>query len=255
MKNIPISAGIVTYNNEMEIGQCLKTMMTYTKGLNLEIYVYDNHSTDRTLSIIRREFPSVHVIENEDNRGFGYGHNQIVRHVHSKYHMVVNPDIEFTPDIVRRLAEFLEHYPEVGMVTPKIKNLDGTEQFLPKRDPKFSYVILSKFKGLEFYRDEYTAKNHIFKKPTKILSSTGCFFMVRTDVYRKNQGFDERFFMYFEDADFSRRVRQKDAIVFYPNGFVYHAWKRGNTRSIKGMRIFLTSMAKYFLKWRRNAIW
>lgn len=74
--------------------------------------------------------------------------------------------------------------------------------------------------------------------------------MVRTDVFRKANGFDERFFMYFEDADLSRRIRKKAAIVFYPNVYVYHAWKRDNTRSFKGIRIFLISMVKYFWKWK-----
>lgn len=74
--------------------------------------------------------------------------------------------------------------------------------------------------------------------------------MIRTTIFKEQQGFDERFFMYFEDADLSRRVRKKADIVFYPNTFVYHAWKRDNTRSLKGIKIFLTSMVKYFWKWR-----
>ena len=74
--------------------------------------------------------------------------------------------------------------------------------------------------------------------------------MVRTDIFRKANGFDERFFMYFEDADLSRRIRKKASIVFYPNAYVYHAWKRDNTRSLKGIRIFLISMMKYFWKWK-----
>ena len=245
-----VSAGIVTYNNVSEIISCLNSLIETTKGMNVEIYVLDNHSSDNTVSVIRKYFPRVHLIESSENLGFGRGHNEILKRISSEFHMVVNPDIQFTPEVVSKLTAFMCRYPEVGIVTPKIRNADGSEQFLPKRDPKFSYVILSKFRPFYFFRDEYTRADKVFNKPTRILSSTGCFFMIRTDMFRKVNGFDEQFFMYFEDADLSRRVRKKSAIVFYPNAFVYHAWKRDNTRSFRGIKIFLISMLKYFWKWK-----
>ena len=245
-----VSAGIVTYNNVSEIVFCLNSLIETTKGMNVEIYVLDNHSSDDTVSVIRKYFPRVHLIESSENLGFGRGHNEILKRISSEFHMVVNPDIQFTPEVVSKITAFMCHYPEVGIVTPKIRNADGSEQFLPKRDPKFSYVILSKFRPFYFFRDEYTRADEVFNKPTRILSSTGCFFMIRTDMFRKVNGFDEQFFMYFEDADLSRRVRKKSAIVFYPNAFVYHAWKRDNTRSFRGIKIFLISMLKYFWKWK-----
>ncbi len=245
-----VSAGIVTYNNVSEIISCLNSLIETTKGMNVEIYVLDNHSSDDTVSVIRKYFPRVHLIESSENLGFGRGHNEILKRISSEFHMVVNPDIQFTPEVVSKLTAFMCRYPEVGIVTPKIRNADGSEQFLPKRDPKFSYVILSKFRPFYFFRDEYTRADEVFNRPTRILSSTGCFFMIRTDMFRKVNGFDEQFFMYFEDADLSRRVRKKSVIVFYPNAFVYHAWKRDNTRSFRGIKIFLISMLKYFWKWK-----
>lgn len=245
-----VSAGIVTYNNVSEIISCLNSLIETTKGMNVEIYVLDNHSSDNTVSVIRKYFPRVHLIESSENLGFGRGHNEILKRISSEFHMVVNPDIQFTPEVVSKLTAFMCRYPEVGIVTPKIRSADGSEQFLPKRDPKFSYVILSKFRPFYFFRDEYTRADEVFNRPTRILSSTGCFFMIRTDMFRKVNGFDEQFFMYFEDADLSRRVRKKSVIVFYPNAFVYHAWKRDNTRSFRGIKIFLISMLKYFWKWK-----
>ena len=245
-----VSAGIVTYNNVSEIISCLNSLIETTKGMNVEIYVLDNHSSDNTVSVILKYFPRVHLIESSENLGFGRGHNEILKRISSEFHMVVNPDIQFTPEVVSKLTAFMCRYPEVGIVTPKIRNADGSEQFLPKRDPKFSYVILSKFRPFYFFRDEYTRADEVFNRPTRILSSTGCFFMIRTDMFRKVNGFDEQFFMYFEDADLSRRVRKKSVIVFYPNAFVYHAWKRDNTRSFRGIKIFLISMLKYFWKWK-----
>lgn len=245
-----ISAGIVTYNNSKEIVPCLSSLIKYTKDMDVEIYVQDNGSQDDTVDIVKHQFPQVHVLESEENKGFGRGHNSIMDMIESDYHLVVNPDIVFTEYTVEKLYSFMEKNPRVGQVTPKILNDDGTEQFLPKKDPTFAYVILSKFPPFKHYRTEYTRANEVLNKPTKILSSTGCLFMIRTELFKNLKGFDERFFMYFEDADLSRRVRKKADVVFYPKAAVYHGWKRDNTKSLRGIRIFLTSMVKYFWKWK-----
>ena len=250
MKMNKISAGIVTYNNAKEIVPCLSSLIKHTADLDLQIYVFDNASQDDTVFIIKNQFPQVHVIESEENLGFGKGHNRIKDEIQSEYHMVVNPDIVFTENVVQKLYGFLEKYSRAGQVTPKILNEDGTEQFLPKKDPTFAYVIMSKFPPFRHYREEYTRAKEEFKKPTRIMSSTGCLFMIRTALFKKLNGFDERYFMYFEDADLSRRVRKYADVVFYPNACAYHGWKRDNTKSIRGVRIFLTSMIKYFWKWK-----
>ena len=74
--------------------------------------------------------------------------------------------------------------------------------------------------------------------------------MVKTESMKKIRGYDERFFLYFEDADLSRRLRKYGKIVYHPGMYVYHAWKRDNTHSLRGACIFLTSMVKYYRKWR-----
>ena len=143
MKESTLSAGIVTYNNSAEIADCLSSLIEYTQGINLQIYVYDNQSKDDTVEIIHRRFPQVHVIEGEANRGFGYGHNRIIEAVDSDFHMVVNPDITFTENVVQKLAVFMARYGQVGQVTPMIKNPDGSEQLLPQ---KRSHICLCDFK-------------------------------------------------------------------------------------------------------------
>lgn len=245
-----ISAGIVTYNNAKVIMPCLSSLIQYTREMDIDIWVYDNASSDDTVLLIRSKFPGVNIIENDDNRGFGYGHNRILAHVDSDYHMVVNPDLRFTPGLVKRLCGFLKKNPRVGIVSPKIMNADGTEQLLPKRQPCFAYCVLSKFPGLRSLRTEYTRGDEFFERPTACANTTGSFFIIRTALMKKLEGFDERYFMYFEDADLAKRVSMTHAVVFYPGVALYHDWKRDNTRSMRGIKIFLTSMVKYMLKWK-----
>ncbi len=245
-----ISAGIVTYNNAEVILPCLTSLIAYTQDEDIDIWIYDNASSDETLALIRESFPQVHIIENEDNRGFGYGHNRIMDMVDSKYHMVVNPDLRFTPRVVQRLTAFMARNPRCGMVSPKILNPDGSEQLLPKRQPNLAYCVLSKFPGLHGLRTEYTRGNEVFDRPTTCANTTGSFFIIRTALMKALGGFDERYFMYFEDADLAKRVSRESAVVFYPGVSLYHEWKRDNTRSMRGIKIFLTSMLKYMWKWK-----
>ena len=251
MTGTELSGAIVTYNNEATIEKCIQSVLEDAKDMPFRLYVYDNGSTDRTLSIVE-SFPEVTLIKSEKNRGFGQGHNAVLDMLDSDVHFVINPDIVIPEGakVFRKLSAFLKKNPQVGIATPRICFESGEEQLLPKRDPNIRFVILSKFPFFHRYRDMYTMADKTFLKPERIDSSTGCFFAIKTDVMKEVGGFDPRFFLYFEDADLSRRVRQTRTIVFYPGTFVYHGWKRDNTRSLRGIRIFLASMAKYLWKWR-----
>lgn len=251
MKKLHVTCGIVTYNNADIIEKCIGTLLEYTKGCSIRIYVYDNHSSDGTVELIQKKFKQVRIIAKKSNKGFGYGHNRILQSLpQADYHIVVNPDIMVDTDVVTQMAEYMEANKNIGILIPKVLNTDGTEQFLPKYQPNFKYVIMSKFKHWKHYRDIYTRKNDQIKEPVKCENISGSFFMIRRSLVEELHGFDERYFMYFEDADLARRANQKADLVYNPNVYVYHAWKRDNTGNIRGICIFLKSMLKYALKWK-----
>lgn len=245
-----ISGGIVTYNNEHIIRECIQSILEDTKDCLFQLYIYDNCSEDRTVQIIKKEFPQVILFEGKKNIGFGQGHNQIVRKVRSDLHVIINPDIFLKDHVISRMAEYMQEHEDIVQLTPEIRNLDDTIQYLPKLDPNFKFVILSKFKPFRYYRRIYTMEDVTITEPTEVMSSTGCFSMVRTKIFKQVHGYDRRFFLYFEDADLSRRLREYGKIVYHPGICAWHAWKRDNTGSFHGMRNFLTSMWKYYRKWR-----
>lgn len=249
MEDIKVSGCIVTYNNEDTIEKCVASLLTYTKDVKFKLYISDNCSTDSTLDIIESKFPDVQIIRNKDNGGFGYGHNQVLPKIVSKYHFVINPDIYVESDTISELVRYMENHQDAAMITPRIDNIDGTQQYLPKRTPTIRYLILSKLPLLKHYRKEYTREMENFTEPTEVDFCTGCFFCIRTKIFRELQGFDKRFFMYFEDADLSRSVRQKSKIIFYPMANVFHEWHRENTRKLRGILRWASSMIKYFSKW------
>lgn len=251
-RKVKISAGIVTYNNIASIIECITLLLKHTAHDDFSLYIYDNHSSDTTVEMIKEKFPNVKVLCGSKNKGFGYGHNQILKKVHSDYHVIINPDIYLKTDVISQMAQYMEKHPDIVQLTPEIRNIDGSIQYLPKRDPSFKFVVLSKFKPFSHYRSVYTRSDEVISEPVRIASSTGCFSMVKTETMKKINGYDERFFLYFEDADLSRRLRKYGKIVYHPGMYVYHAWKRDNTRSLRGICIFLQSMLKYYVKWKKG---
>ena len=136
-----ITGSIVTYNNARTIEKCIESVLKQTAGkdYDFKLYVYDNGSEDDTPMIIQKKYPEVTLVCSSQNRGFGYGHNAIIKKVKSDYHFVINPDIFMDRDAIGFLAKELEKDDTVGLATPKILNSDGTEQFLPKYCPTMSF--------------------------------------------------------------------------------------------------------------------
>ena len=253
--NYKISACVVTYNNSSCVKTAVSSVVENTKKKELCMFVCDNCSTDNTLDTLK-DIDSLNLIKLDKNVGFGKAHNAVLGKIDSKYHAVINPDIRVDYDVLSDLADYLDEHPDAVMVTPKILNDDKSEQHLPKRTPTFKYVFLGRLgsviKPLAKYREIYTRSNEQITEPCEIDFCTGCFFLIRTEVFKKLNGFDDNFFMYFEDADLARRAKQYGKVMFIPNHTVTHLWERASAKSIKYLFIHLISYFKYMLKWRRS---
>ena len=253
MKDYKVSGCIVTYNNKDKISRTIESLLEYTKGVDFELYVVDNNSTDGTPQFIKERFPQVTVIESGENKGFGAGHNKVLAFLNSKYHIVINPDIIIRDNAVEKIVEFMDNNKDVGVVSPKICFPDGREQILGKRNPHLKYLIASRMrdeKNPSKLLREYAMLDCDLTKVTDIDVATGCFVVFRTEIFKKLKGFDQKFFMYFEDFDIARRANKISRVVFYPDATIYHVWGRESKRNMKLMMIHIKSMFRYFLKWK-----
>lgn len=243
-----ISASIVTYNSSDVIANLLDDL----KDCQIDdVVVVDNNSSDDTTHIVSEEYPWVKLITSKKNLGYGGGHNIAIRKVESDIHFIINPDIKVNNEQIHSMVSFMETNPDVVLMCPKVLNNDGTEQFLPKRNPRLKYLI-GGFFGINHLRDEYTMKKSVFLKPTEIDFCTGCFMTCKTSCLKECGGFDERFFLYFEDADLSRRMKKLGKVVYNPHSTVVHGWKRENGRTLRGVLRFLCSFYKYKRKWKNE---
>lgn len=248
-----VSGCIVTYNNAHCIEETISTLLEHTKGVDFSLTVVDNGSSDGTVELIEERYPQVRVIRSPSNVGFGAGHNTVRDGLDSDYHCVINPDISVKSDVVSDMAEYMDKNPDIGMLSPKICFPNGRPQILGKRNPKLKYLIASRLRNEKEpgrLLREYAMLDEDLTVARDIENATGCFMFFRTSVFKQIGGFDERYFMYFEDCDITRMTAKVSRAVYYPYVTVYHVWGRESKKNMKLMLIQTRSMFSYFLKWR-----
>ncbi|MBR3968039.1 MAG: glycosyltransferase family 2 protein [Clostridia bacterium] len=245
--DVLVSAAIVTYNDIDCVPTAVESVLKNTKKYPLKFYVIDNNSTDGTADLIEKSY-KVSVIRQNKNLGFGAGHNIALGQQLGKYHFVINPDISFDSDVISDMVDYFENNSDVIMAMPKILNLDGTEQKLPKERPTFKRLFLGRL--FSSVRSEYVWANKQITTPTEIDFCTGCFFCIRTNAFEKLGGFDERYFMYLEDADLALKAKQLGKVMILPQFSVTHMWERECTKSLKYLILHIISGFKFLFKWR-----
>ena len=242
-----VSASIVTYNDINRAPATVDSIVKNTKKYPLTLYVVDNASSDGTADFIEKSGQAT-VIKNTDNVGFGAAHNVTLKEQLGKYHFVINPDITINSDVISDMVDYFESNPDVAMAMPKILNFDGSEQKLPKERPTFKRLFLGRLS--DKIRAEYVWADKQITEPTEINFCTGCFFCIRGDVFKELGGFDERYFMYLEDADLALKAKSKGKVMMLPQFEVTHAWERESSKSFKYLFIHIISSFKFLLKWR-----
>lgn len=249
-----ISVSIVTYNNENEIRDVLNSIEKSDCIDDIDIFVIDNCSKDKTLEIVRNEYPNVRIIRSPKNGGYGYGHNKAIRESESEIHYVINPDVKFGSSILNEITQYMEKNQDVILATPRLNDEEGRLMFPPKREPRLRYLIsrFLPYKGIaKKYCDEYTEKEKTSTStaPFEIEICSGCFMAMRRNKIVQLHGFDENFFMYFEDFDLSHRARRIGKIMYLPDISIIHEGKREGHRSEIARKYLIDSMKKYFNKW------
>ena len=250
MDNVKISAAMVTYNGGDKPAAAVASILARCGRYPLDFYIIDNNSSDDTLNRLK-SYEGIKVIKLDKNVGFGAAHNKAADLIESDYHFVVNPDITVSSDVFADMADFMEANPDVVMAMPKILNTDGSEQLLPKARPTFRRLFLGRLS--KKVRAEYVWANKDMSSPCPIDFCSGCFFCIRTSAFKSLGGFDERYFMYLEDADLTMRAKSMGAVYFLPDIAVTHLWSRESAKNIKLFFIHLVSCVKFLMKWRHSA--
>ena len=251
-----ITACIVLYLNDTKT--LSKTIDSFLNTqLDIKLYLIDNSPTDILRNITKDS--RVEYIFNNANIGFGAGHNVAIKKIfkdESDYHLVLNPDIYFEKGTLENISNFMEENKNVGQIMPKVLYPDGNLQYLCKKNPKpfdlflrrFSPNFIQSFFSKRMNEYEYRDKDYE-KIMYDIPYLSGCFMFFRTTILEQIGLFDDRIFMYIEDADITRRVLKIAKTAYYPYAVIYHNFEKGSHKNWKLTWYSVHGAFVYFNKW------
>ncbi|MBN4071247.1 glycosyltransferase [Crocinitomix catalasitica] len=207
-----LSVIIVNYNVEFFLEQCLNSVIKAMQHVDGEIFVVDNHSIDGSVEMVKEKFPDVHLIANNDNRGFSKANNQALELAKGEYQLLLNPDTIVEELTFKEVVDFMDAHADAGGLG--VKMIDGKGNFLPEskrglptpRDAFYKIFGLSRIfpKSKRFGRYHLSFLDENETHEIEILS--GAFMLMRKEALDKVGLLDENFFMYGEDIDLSYRI-------------------------------------------------
>ena len=227
-------------------------------GLAVRVVLIDNGGDAVSLSAAQGTFLDANiecsVLTGHGNIGYGRGHNLWIDMVEGDYHLVLNPDIDTAPDALDRALDFLDAHPEAGLLTPHIGDEGGGTQYLCRRFPAIFDLFARGFlparvrqffrKRLARYEMRDVINDHDIVWDPPIVS--GCFMLFRTEVLKKLNGFDPRYFLYFEDYDLSLRTHDVARIAYVPAVRVIHHGGGASRKGFVHIRMFAASAFKFY---------
>lgn len=265
-----ITASIVTYNHHLlDFEPVLRSLFASPVDA---VYVIDHSDTMLELKAELQEFAR-RVLKGEPglkekadngfrliylphrNNGYGGGHNVALREAiksGSTYHLVVNPDVWFGPEVMPKLIKYMDEHTDVGQIMPKVLFPNGEIQRLAKLLPTpwdmFSRLCMPN-RLIKRRNTMYELQQSGFTKILNVPYLSGCFMFLRMAALEDTGMFDEQFFMYAEDIDLTRRIHQKYKTLYYPCATIYHTFTRGSRKSLRLLRIHIVNIILYFNKW------
>ncbi len=216
-----VSVVIVSFNVRGFLENLIASLNRSLEGLDSEIVVVDNTSDDDTVEYLKKNFPSVRLIENRVNVGFGRANNQGVKASTGEYLLLINPDAIVTESTIKEMLAFSESHPEAGASSCKVLNADGTLQKTCRRGFPTPWVAFTKLFGLStlfpktklFGRYNLTYLNP--EEDHEVDAIGGSFMFIPRRVFDEVGGFDEDYFMYGEDIDLCYKIKRAGHKVYY----------------------------------------
>jgi hypothetical protein len=264
---------IVNWNTRDLLRKCLQTVYASTSSISYEVVVVDNASEDGSAEMVEREFPLAQIIKNKKNHGYPAANNQGLRTLRfptpgstivsgtPRYALLLNPDTELPPRALDDLVVFMDNTPEAGVVGPKLILPDGSLDLACRRSFPSPEVSFWRMTGLSrlFPRSRLFGRYNLTYLPAdetaEVDSVVGACMAVRASAIYKIGLMDEKFFMYGEDLDWCKRIKEhgKLKVIYYPKVVVKHVKRAASRQSEQAKFEFVRAMLLFYNKHYRQS--
>ena len=244
---------IVLYNPNLDkLILLLNKIRKYNS--NIKIFLIDNSTKKNKLN----EFSdSIIYIKNRKNIGYGKGHNISIKKCLDKgikRLFVINYDIDFTSNIFLEMTDYMSVHKDIGLMMPRVLSKNLNDQFLPKIQPNFLSIFKRKINNFTkvFFKkfiSDYEGRLLNTSLNYKVTNLSGCFLLFNLELLKSDAYFDNRFFLYFEDCDLSRKLYLNYNLILFNNSSIIHDYYSGANREFKLLFLFLKSYFIFFNKW------
>lgn len=243
LEDTDIVVVVVNWNTKELLRQCLDSLRACRESLRLSVVVVDNGSTDGSADMIEAAYPETRLVKNPMNMGFAKANNVVFGlYPACSYFLLLNSDATVTPEVIRTLLRFLKAHDDVGAVGPALRLPNGQFQmggagWGPRASCSFNtFFLLSRmnrrFRGLFIVQEHYEGR----REPVEVDWLAGACMMIRTKTLAQVGFFDERYFVYGEDAEWCWRARAKGwRLAYLPQVFATHHY-RGSMVESSSMR-------------------
>lgn len=243
MNKTDLTIAIVSYNTRDYLRTCLASVYESRLGrYKIEVYVYDNASTDGSAEMLRHDFKQVKTIAGPENIGFAAANNVILHKSNSRYCLLLNSDTKLNPDTLKKMIEFMDSVPSAGVSTCKLLLPSGKIDPACHRGLPTPWAALTYLLKIEkvFPKSRLFGQYHLgyedFNSTHEIDIPSGAFFMVRSRILEEVGYLDEDYFMYAEDIDWAYRIKTSGYKVFYNPEVICLHYKKQSGRSNSNIR-------------------
>jgi len=256
MKPMTLSVIIVHYKVQEKLFNCLESIFNLKPNVNFEVVVVNNDEKDGLKKNLKRKFPYVNYIKAKKNLGYGGGNNLGVKYSKGEYLFFLNPDTELLPDALESLLEFIKNKNNIGAVSPLLldennePNYVQGSQFVTSLRAIFALSIINKIFPNNIVSRKFFLKDWGQNKPRRVDVFPGTAFLIKKTLFEKLGKFDEKYFLFFEEADLARRIK-KNGLDNYivPKAKIIHFGGVSTKQRVGIKEIYNKSQFYYFKKW------
>lgn len=254
---------VVNWNTREQLRECLRSVFRTAGEASYEVFVVDNASSDGSAPVVGKEFPTVHLIRNQKNLGFAAGNNQAIKRASGAYVLLLNPDCRLSPGALENMLVFLRKNPTVGVAGGLLKGENGELQPSVRRFPDFHSQAAMLLKLHKLFPNmgpvkRYLAADHNYSWHGKADQVMGAFFAVPRHIFSEVGLLDEGFFLWFEEVDFCKRVKNAGYdVCFTPMAEAIHSGGASFNQLLSAdkQKIWNRSLARYMRKHNGTLSW